>query len=288
MTTLATHDTKRSEDVRARLAVLSEIPREWHETMARWQRAGPLPDPDFAALFWQTVAGCWPIEQERLRAYAIKAAREASTGTSWASPDPTYEDAIIRSLSALYSDPLRSDVDRFVAEITPYGWSNSLGQKVIQILAPGVPDTYQGTELWDNSLVDPDNRRPVDFAARRELLARLDSGWLPPVDESGAAKLLVTSRALRARRGQPLDRYEPLTVEGPAAAHAVAFDRGGVVALATRLPLGLERRGGWQDTVLGAPCQEFRDAVSGRSFAGTRVAVGEILSPYPVAILVAA
>jgi (1->4)-alpha-D-glucan 1-alpha-D-glucosylmutase len=247
-----------------------------------------LPDPDFAALLWQTVAGAWPIEEERLRAYAIKAAREASVRTSWASPDPTYEDAILRSISLLYTSPLRQEVDRFVERITPYGWSNSLGQKLVQLMSPGVPDTYQGTELWDNSLVDPDNRRPVDFAERRELLSLLDSGWLPSVDGSGAAKLLVTSRALRLRRDRALDRYEPVIVEGPAAQHAVAFDRGGVVVVATRLPVGLHRRGGWQDTVVRAPCPDSHDAVSNRSFTGSRIPVREILNTYPVALLVAA
>ncbi|TML24796.1 MAG: malto-oligosyltrehalose synthase [Actinobacteria bacterium] len=288
MTTLATHDTKRSEDVRARLAVLSEIPHEWRAAVARWQAAAPLPDPDFAALLWQTVAGAWPIEEERLRGYAIKAAREGAVHTSWADPDPTYEDEIVRSISALYSDPLlNKDVEQFVSWITPYGWSNSLGQKLVQLLSPGVPDVYQGTELWDNSLVDPDNRRPVDFGPRRDLLSQLDSGWLPPVDRSGAVKLLVTSRALRARpRLGPV--YQPVPVEGPAADHVVAFDRGGVVAVATRLPVGLERRGGWADTVIRAPCQDMVDTLRRRSFTGSRIPVREILNPYPVALLVAA
>ena len=285
MTTLSTHDTKRGEDVRARLAVLSEIPREWRTVVARWAAAAPLPDPDFAELLWQTVAGCWPIEEERLRGYAIKAAREAAVHTSWADPCPAFEDAVLGCIASLYADP--SLVDDFVRRITPYGWTNSLSQKLVQLMSPGVPDTYQGTELWDNSLVDPDNRRPVDFAARRDLLTRIDAGWLPPVDATGAAKLLVTSRALRTRRDRTLDRYEPVPVEGPAAEHAVAFDRGGVVALATRLPVGLERRGGWADTVIRAPCQDCHEVLSSRSFTGSRILVGEILSTYPVALLVA-
>jgi (1->4)-alpha-D-glucan 1-alpha-D-glucosylmutase len=289
MTTLATHDTKRSEDVRARLAVLSEIPGQWHRVVAGWQAAAPLPDPAIAALVWQSVAGAWPIEEDRLRGYAVKAAREAAVHTSWVSPDPGYEDAVLRSISAIYSDPLLNrSVAEFAARLTPYGWSNSLGQKLVQLLSPGVPDTYQGTELWDNSLVDPDNRRPVDFALRRRLLARLDSGWVPPVDAGGAAKLLVTSRALRIRRDLAGDRYEPVPVEGPAADHVVAFDRGGVVVVATRLPVGLQRRGGWEDTLIRAPCQDFRDVFSSRSFTGSRVPLREVLSTYPVALLVAA
>jgi (1->4)-alpha-D-glucan 1-alpha-D-glucosylmutase len=286
MTTLSTHDTKRSEDVRARLAVLSEIPAEWHAAFARWSAATPLEDPDFAALLWQTVAGAWPLSRQRLADYAVKAAREASVFTSWADPDPTYEDTVLRSIDAVFDDAaLRADVERFVARITPHGWSNSLGQKLVQLLMPGVPDVYQGTELWDNSLVDPDNRRPVDFALRRALLARLDAGWVPPVDASGAAKLLVTSRALRLRRD--LAGYAPVSVEGPAAEHAVAFDRGGVIALATRLPLGLERRGGWPGTVVRPPCQELTDVLTGRSFSGSVIPIDEILNTYPVALLVA-
>jgi (1->4)-alpha-D-glucan 1-alpha-D-glucosylmutase len=287
MTTLSTHDTKRSEDVRARLAVLSEIPDEWHATMRRWAAAAPGPDPDFAALLWQTVAGAWPIERGRLVEYAVKAAREASVHTSWTSPDPTYEDAVVGCIERLYrDDTLRADVDAFVERIRGYGWSNALGQKLVQLMLPGVPDTYQGTELWDNSLVDPDNRRPVDFAVRRDLLARLDAGWRPPIDPSGAVKLLVTSRALRVRRERRLTGYTPVPVSGPAAAHAVAFDRGGVLALATRLPVGLDLRGGWADTMLRSPCQELTDVLTGRTFAGSLLAVREILDPYPVALLV--
>jgi (1->4)-alpha-D-glucan 1-alpha-D-glucosylmutase len=287
MTALSTHDTKRSEDVRARLAVLSEIPDEWHATVRRWSAAAPLPDPDFAALLWQTVAGAWPISRERLAAYAVKAAREASVHTSWDTPEPTYEDQVIRAVDALYADEqLRADVDAFVARIEGYGWSNALGQKLVHLLMPGVPDIYQGTELWDNSLVDPDNRRAVDFAVRRELLARIDAGWLPPVDASGAVKLLVTTRALGVRREHDLAGYAAVPVTGPAAPHAVAFQRGRVMALATRLPVGLDRRGGWQDTVLRPPCQEFADVLTHRSFSGPVVPVGEILTRYPVALLV--
>ncbi len=289
MTTLSTHDTKRSEDVRARLAVLSEIPDEWHAAVRRWASVAPVPDPEFTALLWQTVAGAWPIAHERLVDYARKAAREASVRTSWASPDLIYEDAVLRSIATIYENAvLRADIAGFAERITPHGWSNALGQKLVQLLMPGVPDVYQGTELWDDSLVDPDNRRPVDFSARRDLLARLDAGWLPPVDASGAVKLLVTSRALRLRRERDLAGYSAVPVEGPAAAHAVAFDRGGVIALATRLPVGLARRGGWQDTVIRPSCQELSDVLTRTSFSGSAIPVGEILNRYPVALLVAA
>jgi (1->4)-alpha-D-glucan 1-alpha-D-glucosylmutase len=290
MTTLSTHDTKRSEDVRARLAVLSELPEEWHSAVARWSSLsrGRLADPDLAALVWQTVAGAWPIPRERLREYVRKAGREAAVHTSWASPGTDFEFSLLELVNSIYDDPqLSSDVSAFVARLTPYGWVNALGQKLVQLLMPGVPDTYQGTELWDNSLVDPDNRRPVDFATGRALLARLDAGWRPPVDASGAVKLLVTSRALRLRRDRELTGYAPVWARGPAAAHVLAFDRGGVIAVATRLPLGLARRGGWAGTSLPLPSGTWSDRLTGTRFSGPGAPLDGIMARYPVALLVA-
>jgi (1->4)-alpha-D-glucan 1-alpha-D-glucosylmutase len=235
---------------------------------------------------WQTVAGAWPIERERLHAYLQKATREASTATSWADPDETYEAAVRAAIDAVYEDPaLRADIDAFVGRITPAGWSNSLGQKLLQLLVPGVPDVYQGTELWDNSLVDPDNRRPVDFAARRDLLARIDSGWVPPVDPGGAAKLRVASRALRIRRDRELTAYRPVVALGGAADHVISFDRGGVIAVATRLPLGLARAGGWGDTTLPLSPGSWFDVLTD-SPVGEDVMVRDLFRTYPVALLV--
>lgn len=289
MTALSTHDTKRSEDVRARLAVLSELPGAWATTVTGWMAGAPVPDPGFAHLFWQTVAGAWPIERDRLSAYLEKAAREAATATSWADPDPAFEAAVRAAVDRLYDDPdLSASVESFVSQITPAGWSNALGQKLVQLAMPGVPDVYQGTELWDNSLVDPDNRRPVDFTARQELLSRLDEGWLPPVDASGAAKLLVVTRVLRLRRDRPdlFTDYRRVLAYGPASGHVVAFDRGGAVAVATRLPLRLARAGGWRDTRLSIPGSgPVRDILTGRVLHGGRVDLAELLGRYPVALL---
>jgi len=288
MTTLSTHDTKWSEDVRARMAVLSEIPDEWASCLQRLMARAPLPEPGLAHLLWQATVGAWPLVRERLHGYAEKAAREARTATSWENPDAEFEQTLHQVVDRMYDDPvLNAELSAFVKRVTPYGWSNSLGQKLLQLMMPGVPDTYQGCELWDNSLVDPDNRRPVDFRLRRTLLARLDQGWLPPVDASGAVKLLVVSRALRLRRDAPqlFTGYHPLRARGPAADHLVAFDRGGAVALATRLPVGLERRGGWRDTEVLLPPGRFVEVLTGRHITGGPVALEDLFQRYPVALL---
>jgi len=290
MTTLSTHDTKRGEDVRARMAVLSELPEIWAATVRRWMAAAPIPDPAFAHLLWQTVTGAWPIERDRLHRYAEKAAREAATSTSWTDPDEAFERAMHAAIDTAYDAPrLNTDITDFVGDIEPLGWANSLGQKMVQLAMPGVPDVYQGCELWDNSLVDPDNRRPVDFDLRRELLAKLDAGWLPPVDHSGAAKLLVTSRVLRCRRDRPglFTDYRPLTANGPAAEHALTFDRGGAVAVATRLPAGLARAGGWRDTTLALPWVAV-DAITEQRHPAGPAQLADLLARYPVALLIRA
>jgi (1->4)-alpha-D-glucan 1-alpha-D-glucosylmutase len=288
MTTLSTHDTKRSEDVRARLAVLSEVPDDWTELARQLMAAAPLPDAGFAYLLWQTFAGAGFIERERMHAYAEKAMREAGTSTNWGCPDRAFESAVHGVVDQAYDraevhDPLAA----FVERITPDAWSNSLAQKVVQLTMPGVPDVYQGTELWDYSLVDPDNRREVDFEARRAMLDELDaSNEPPPIDESGAAKLWVVSRALRLRRDWPdlFVDYTALTPSGPAAAHAVAFDRGGAITVATRLPVGLREIGGWGATSLDLG-ESATDVITGRRHCG-ETALTELLDTYPVALLV--
>jgi (1->4)-alpha-D-glucan 1-alpha-D-glucosylmutase len=287
MTTLSTHDTKRGEDVRARLAVLSELPIEWAELARQLMTAAPLPDAPFAYLLWQTFAGVGLIERDRMHAYAEKAMREAATSTTWTAPDEKFEAAVHAVVDAAYDEAAVHDrLAAFVDRITPYGWSNSLSQKLVQLTMPGIPDVYQGTELWEDSLVDPDNRRAVDFDARRALLDQLDEASdAPPIDKSGAAKLWVVSRALRLRRDWPdlFGGYAPLPVSGPAADHAIAYDRGGALVVATRLPVGLEQAGGWRDTVvdLGGPST---DCITGRR-REREIPLAELLDTYPVALL---
>ncbi|CAA9377230.1 MAG: GH13_26 / GH13 / GH13_20 [uncultured Pseudonocardia sp.] len=292
MTTLSTHDTKRSEDVRARLAVLAEIPGEWAPRFRRWAARHPLPDRSLELLAWQNLLGAWPIPAERMAAYLCKAAKEAKLVTSHVDAVPEVDEAVAAWSEAVLADAeLVGEIEEFVARISGPGRVNSLGQKLLQLAGPGVPDVYQGTELFEYSLVDPDNRRPVDWSARRELLTRLDGGWLPEVDAEGAAKLLVTAAALRLRRSRPevFDGYRPVPASGPAAAHAVAFARStSLVAVATRLPVGLAAGGGWEDTVLPLPggAADWHDVISGTAVDGTAPRLDRLLSRYPVALLV--
>jgi (1->4)-alpha-D-glucan 1-alpha-D-glucosylmutase len=290
MTTLTTHDTKRSEDTRARLAVLAEVPGEWAELVRRLLHRHPLPDRPLAHLVWQNLVGAWPLSRERAHAYAEKAAREAGLSTTWTDVDEEFESRLHAVVDAAYDDPATSaEIEAFVARTAPAGRSNGLAQKLLQLTMPGVPDVYQGTELWDHSLVDPDNRRPVDYDARRALLARLDEGWVPGVDETGAAKLLVVSRALRLRRDSPelFTGYSPVAATGSAARNVVAFDRGGAVTVATRLPVALAATG-WGDTALALPTGAWRDVLTGERVVADAagVPVGDLLARLPVALLV--
>ena len=288
MTGLSTHDTKRGEDVRARLAVLAEIPQRWGDFAEQFLASTSIPGRAFAYFLAQTLVGAGPIERERMHAYAEKAMREASEATTYTAVNAPFEAAVHAAVDAAYDEPqLRSAWDDLVAAVTEPGWSNALGQKLVQLTLPGVPDVYQGTELWDDSLVDPDNRRPVDFALRRSLLAEVTRTH-PGVDESGAAKLWVTTQGLHARRERPelFTGYSPLRASGPAADHLVAFDRGGALTLATRLPVGLTAAGGWLDTELALP-GSYVEALTGRPLAG-RVQVAEVLDRYPVALLLQA
>ncbi|MFV2198333.1 malto-oligosyltrehalose synthase [Nocardiopsis sp. LOL_012] len=302
MTTLSTHDTKRSEDVRARLAALTEIADDFTAAVRRWTERCPLPEPSLNLLGWQTLVGAWPISTERLTAYLLKAAKEARLGTSWTDPDPGFEEHVRAWPDRVLGDvALRGEVAALVDRVEGAGWSNSLGQKALHLLGPGVPDLYQGTELWDLSLVDPDNRRPVDWDTRDDLLSRVERGWRPPVDATGAAKLHLVRACLHARRDLRPTGYLPLTATGPAAAHAVAFARTSawgrfpdLAAVATRLPLTLADTGGWRDTVLPLPSGPgtWTDRLTGRAVAPVRsdgftaAPLADLLDHYPVAVLV--
>jgi (1->4)-alpha-D-glucan 1-alpha-D-glucosylmutase len=294
MTTLSTHDTKRGEDVRARITALAEMPERWMHALARLLELAPLPDPGFGSLLWQAAVGAWPISRERLHAYAEKAMREAGDRTTWTSPDVAYEDAVHAAVDAAYDDPRVVDViDALLADLVGPGWSNALAAKLVALTMPGVPDVYQGSELWEQSLVDPDNRRFVDFEARATLVGSLDGAAVSLTDrpdDPGTAKLAVTRAALTLRRDRPglFTTYTPVAVSGPAAHHALAFDRGGAVTLATRLPAGLADGGGWATTVVKIPAGRWRDVVTGAVLTSSAdgLPVSEALRSLPVALLV--
>jgi len=307
MTTLSTHDTKRGEDVRARLAVLAESAQAWRPQVERWHdravwlSGGRSPEPHIEYLLWQTLVGAWPIDGDRLAAYLRKAMREAKTLTSWTEPDTGYESLVLGFAEKVLRDgELTGWITGFVAGLAGDARANSLGAKLVQLTMPGAADTYQGCELGAFSLVDPDNRRLVDFARRRQLLATLDAAPRAPGPAGATAggldadKLLVTSAALRLRREHPdwfARDYRPLDAEGPAAGHAVSFLRGApaggaAVTVATRLPGGLRRRGGWADTVLPVPPGPWRDVLTGVTHAGPRPLLSSLTKRFPVALLV--
>jgi len=298
MTTLSTHDTKRGEDVRARLYALSEFPDEWSVVVTRLFALVPLPEPSFAYLLWQTFIGVGFIERERMHAYVEKAMREAAVATNWASPDERFESVVHAAVDRAYDDPaVRALLQEFIDLVAPFGRTNSLSQKLIQLTMPGVPDVYQGTELWEDSLVDPDNRRPVDFDLRRRLLADLPSSNVEQLragasssdraseEPHGVTKLRVVASALRLRRERPdfFTSYSALPAEGDASDHMIAFDRGGAITLATRLPATLARRGGWGDTHMTLPYLCV-DLLTGRSFSGS-VQLADLMATLPVALL---
>ncbi len=338
MTTLSTHDTKRSEDVRARLYALTELSAEWAEAVRGWtESAGryrssdaavPAPDTATVYLFWQSLVGTWndhgaspdrqahhepheqhepheplgPPEATRLVRYLEKATREAKRYTSWTHPTPGYDDAVADFARDVLDDAeLMTEVGAFCEQLRAPARVALLGQKLVQLTMPGVPDVYQGCELVDLSLVDPDNRRPVDYARRRELLAGLDAdtddtadtvpaGAWRPLD---AEKLRVTAAALRLRRHHPeafvgpLAGYTPVpTTTGNAVAFARTRDDEPVaVTVITRMPVALDRRGGWGEHTVTLPEGRWRDLLTGRELDGGSCALGELLATLPVALL---
>jgi (1->4)-alpha-D-glucan 1-alpha-D-glucosylmutase len=331
----STHDTKRSEDVRARINVLSEIPGEWREKVGAWQKVNrkyrvvvdgqPAPGPNEEYLLYQTLVGAWPISVERLQGYLLKAIHEAKVETSWINPAARYDEAIL-SFAAAVLDPARSaqflvDFTRFQTRVAAFGALNSLAQLLIKVTAPGVPDFYQGTELWDLSLVDPDNRRPVDWALRRRLLEDLAKEIEGTQDlaglarnlletrENGRVKLYLTRQTLAFRRARTAlferGEYRPLEAQGSLAEHVCAFARvaDGEVAL-TVVPLHLAKRriddpplgsAYWQNTWLPIPDDlgaRFDNVLTGETVEvaaateGRGIALGRVLASFPVALMV--
>jgi (1->4)-alpha-D-glucan 1-alpha-D-glucosylmutase len=339
--TSSTHDTKRSEDVRARIAVLSELPREWRAAVNRWARlnrrhktrleGAAAPDRNDEYLFYQTVLGAWPWGAEspdeelvaRIESYMLKAARESQRHTSWVNPDAAYEaalrDFVRGALDGSQPNPFLADLPALRDLIAHAGAVNALAQQLLKLTAPGVPDIYQGTELWDQSLVDPDNRRPVDFRHRTRLLRALGrrkpgrrlAADLLAAKADGRIKLYLTARALAFRRDHPAlfarGEYVPLASAGARTEHVVAFARRDeedeVIVAVPRLVVGLtgkelvEPIGPeiWGETRLVLPDVEagrrYQDVFSGLTVKtkaaqeGAVLALAEVFGVWPFALL---
>jgi (1->4)-alpha-D-glucan 1-alpha-D-glucosylmutase len=301
----STHDTKRSEDVRARLACLSQDPDHWVRTVLRWReltaglRGAHGPTPAHEHLAYQTVVGAWPIDGDRLSDYLRKAAREGKDATDWLEPNAAYEADLEAFARGLVSDPrMRDEIERVVARFREPGWLTALSMVALKLTSPGVPDIYQGCESWDLSLVDPDNRRPVDHDTRARHLATLreavDPRQLMANLDDGRAKLWTIRQALRLRMerasafGAGSD-YLPLWAAGHRAANLAAFVRGGTVA--TVAPVQVLRIGprfdawDWQDTHVTLPAGRWRDRLTGAEHEGGSIAAAELLRRFPVAVL---
>ncbi|WIM66943.1 malto-oligosyltrehalose synthase [Corynebacterium breve] len=329
MTTLSTHDTKRSEDTRARIIELTEYPNAFSELVNQISAVVPSPDQATGHFLLQNILGVWPEDGEitdtlrqRLHDYAIKAVREAGVHTDWVDQDQGFEQAIIDWIDALLDGPATSQITEFVAKLHHGAVQVSLGRKMLQMIGPGIPDTYQGQEFFDYSLVDPDNRRFVDYTARSQCLEQLDEeGALERIVQEAReamaesaghdpyphlnhwadrAKQAVVHKAMKLRRQLPdtflRGEHQAVFGVGPAESHLVGIARGdadtpgtegiGVIALAIRRPLNLDDNGGWRGTTVTLPEGDWTDQLTGRTFSGT-VSVSEILEYLPTALLVA-
>jgi (1->4)-alpha-D-glucan 1-alpha-D-glucosylmutase len=300
MLTLSTHDTKRSGDVRARTNLLSEIPAEWELAVRRWaehnerHRVQGYPDRNLEYLMYQTMVGAWPLDEARLVAFLQKAAREAKVHTSWINPVPAFDDALTRFAGSVLADAeFKSDLESFIGrhQLVALGRIASLAQTTLLLTCPGVPDVYQGTEVWNLSLVDPDNRRPVDYERLARLLSEVRSAGpsdvLARADE-GAPKLWLITRLLEKRRLDPelfgSSSYAPLAAAGAKSKHAFGFARDRLVVVVPRLVVGLG--GDWADTTIDLPNGTWRSLITGEEQpGGPGIQVAELMRQFPVAVL---
>jgi (1->4)-alpha-D-glucan 1-alpha-D-glucosylmutase len=303
----STHDTKRSHDVRARLATLSQDPQGWASTVRRWMslarphRGANGPSPAHEHLVFQTLVGTWPITPDRLTDYLVKAAREGKERTDWLHTDEAYEADLTGYARALLEDrDFVTELEAFVEQVREPGWLTSLSMQALTLTTPGVPDIYQGSELWDLSLVDPDNRRPVDHALRARLLDELSTGSPDTATildrlHDGIPKLWLIRHALAVRRDHPdafgpQASYTPVTATGGRARHVLAFVRAGTVL--TIVALQVRRLGEqfatweWQDTMLNLPGGTWHDVLTGEVLDGGPMSMAELLARFPVALLV--
>ena len=292
MVALSTHDTKRSEDVRARITVLSQCADRWAQRVRRWNTVCLPPDEATGLFLWQNIIGVWPVSgdvdevvRERLHGYAEKAIREAELHTDWEQPDREFEGAVRDWIDALLDGPVANEVTAFVGQLDEAARCDAVAQKLLALTVPGIPDVYQGTELFDDSLVDPDNRRPVDFALRQTELTALRRA------EPGTPshpKIRVVAAALRSRRERPTTYlsgdYTPVVADGPAADHVIAFQRGtDVLVVVPRWTLTLDESA-CADTVIALPDGDWTDRLTGRTWSGT-VTADALFAELPGALL---
>jgi (1->4)-alpha-D-glucan 1-alpha-D-glucosylmutase len=312
-----THDSKRGEDMRARLVALTEVPREWEKTVELWKavvadHSGPKPDERDLYFILQTIVGAWPLELleapdpqsiaaflERLGAYFLKSLREAKRRSSWIDPNISYEDAVQDLVKAVFSLEGRFLIEAtpFVRRLARFGMLNSLSRLVLKCTVPGVPDTYQGTEFWDFSLVDPDNRRPVDFDGRTRALGSGSPVELIESWTDGRVKQELLRRLLRDRADAPelyaYGDYLDLSPSGEGSRHVVAFSRNwqgdSRVIVAGRLlaEFGHRQESPLSNTLLPIPAGRWRDLLTGGewNFESGQIRLGELLSPLPAAVL---
>ncbi len=328
MLATSTHDTKRGEDARARINLLSELPRTWRHKVLGWSRlnrsrhsevdGAPAPEPNHEYLFYQALFGAWPLDlraddaeampafAERMVAFMQKALREGKERSSWTHPDAAYEEAVSRFIHGVLAvsstNAFPADFAGFVESVARFGAINSLAQTLLKLTIPGVPDIYRGADLWDASLVDPDNRRPVDYAQRRRVLAEIDgamaadlrAGW-----RDGREKLFLIQRLLGLRGRQPelfeKGDYQPLTATGRLANHVCAFarklDGRRLVVVVPRLLAGLGSESPeWGDTALPLASNlegPYTSLFSGRALdAASSLPVAGLFDDFPVACLV--
>jgi (1->4)-alpha-D-glucan 1-alpha-D-glucosylmutase len=299
MVALGTHDTKRGEDARARLAVLSELPGAFGEAVERWfasnarYRKEGWPDANTEYFYYQTLVGSWPLSVERAQLYMQKAAREAKQQTSWTQNNTRFEERLREFIEETLGDAgFVAEIEAMVKRIDCAGRVNSLAQTLLKCTSPGVPDLYQGSELWDHRLVDPDNRGPVEFDERRRLLEEMRTldvdGVLAHMD-TGMPKLWTIQKALETRVEYAdcfgaSGGYAPVEVRGEKRDHAVAFLRGGRVAtLVQRLSRSVAD--GWSDASLTLPEGRWRNVLTDEMAEGGEMKLGDLFVRFPVALL---
>ena len=298
MLTTSTHDTKRGEDVRARINILSEIPDKWISQVQKWLKINKdhtnkgLADKNTEYFLFQTLVGTWPISKERILKYMIKAVREAKVNTNWASPNKYYENRLEEYINRIFENKeFISSLEGFIAELIEYGRINSLAQITLKLTSPGIPDIYRGTEVWNNSLADPDNRRPFSINERKSILKRIEKmdcqSILEAYDE-GLPKMFIIKKILEIRKKDfsfnSRDSYREIRASGTCSDNVLSYIRGkNLIVVVPRLLLKIKKQ--WKNTKLNLPKGEWINIFSEKTFPSGAISVENILKDFPVAVL---